>query len=206
MVIYTGVDVLDSVFRDSYLVLFFGPAGCGKTAVLTTIARNACREVYPCIYVNTEDPLFYDNIARMWEEYSGVFFIDIHDFNDFFDFIVKHLVRLPYRILFIDSVNSTFRVVAHRENTSAKLNLALALLARGALESGYKVFASAQVRAEMDSDETTASGMSILRYWFNTICKLGWENNSRFVKVIKPPLDLKLYFKISSRGVEWVAH
>ncbi|MEM1555342.1 MAG: AAA family ATPase [Desulfurococcaceae archaeon] len=203
---YLGVDVLDSVFDNSLLTLFYGPAGSGKTAFLTTIARNLCRVVYPCIYVNTEDPLFYDNIARMWDEYSNVFFIDIRDFSDFFDFVVKHIVRLPFKALFIDSVNSTYRLVAYSENSLTKFNLILALIARRAYETGCKVFASAQVRAEIDSDEVVVSGMGILKYWFNTICQLGWENNYRFIKIIKPPMDLKLYFKISNRGVELLDH
>lgn len=150
--------------------------------------------------------MFYENIAKKWESYNSVFFLDIHDFNDFVSFIVKHVSRIPWRVLFIDSVNSIYRLVAHRREAFTEFNLALALIAKETIGSDRRVFASAQVRAELDSEEITASGMSILNYWFDSVFQLGWENNYRFIKVIKPPLDLKLYFKITNRGVEWIDH
>lgn len=203
---YTGIDKLDNTLDNTQLTLFYGPAGSGKTAFLTSIARRLCKEVYPCVYINTEDPLFYDNIARMWEEYGNVFFIDIRDFDNLFEFVVKHVLRVPWRALFIDSVNSAYKLVAHRRDAYSKFNLILALLAERAISSGCRVFASAQVRAEQESDDVVASGMSILRYWFDSIYELGWEGDCRFIKIIKPPLDLKLYFKITNRGVEKLDH
>lgn len=202
----TGCKDVDKVLAKSLSTLFYGEAGVGKTSLLLTIARNMCVETYPCIYVSTEDTLHYDKIARYSEFYENVLFIEIRDFQEFFEKTLNIFSNIKYRVLFIDSVNSLYRLVAYSEDSLAKYGLLLGVFRKRSIMQGSYLFSTAQVRAgfENDKDEIVASGMSILEYWFDNIVFLGFEDGKRFLKFVKPDIGLKKYFIINDHGVTWV--
>ncbi len=203
----TGCSEIDAVLKDSIASLFYGEAGIGKTTMLLTIARNLCRGGGPCIYVSTEDVLHYDRVARHSDWYENVLFIEVREYDEFLDYVVGKLLFIPYRILFIDSINALYRIVAYKEDIVTSYGLVLGLLWRKTMENSARLYASAQVRASYREDdiEVVASGMSILEYWFNSILRMDRDENGRFVEVIKPRVNVKKYFMISEEGIEWIS-
>lgn len=204
---YTGLLGLDGFINSFSSHLFYGAAGVGKTALLLVIARNICQQHSPCLYVNTEDPLFYDRVARDPEAYSNVLFLDIKDFDELIEFAVKALINMPIKVIFVDSVNSLYRLESHRESALRRYNFFLALLFRKIVYDKMFLFASAQVRASLeDEEEVVASGFTILRYWFDVAYQMGFEDEKRFIKIVKPSVQFKAYFKITNNGLIWVDH
>jgi len=204
----TGVREFDDIVGEGSSTLFYGVAGVGKTTMLMTIAGNICRKLYPCIYVSTEDTLHYDRVARYPERYENVFFTEIRDFDELLKYVVEVLEFIPYRVLFVDSINALFRIVAYREDSIARYGLMLGLLWKKTWDSKGYFFASAQVRAgfEEDEEEIVASGTNILEYWFDNVFYMGFEDNKRFIEVVKP-VEMKgfrRYYLIGDTGIEWV--
>jgi len=202
----TGVDVFDSLLKPGSSTLFYGLPGIGKTTMLLTIAVNLCRGVVKCLYVNTEDVLFYERVAKYSDRYSNVFFIDILDFDELYDFTVTTLPRIPVQAVFIDSVNSLFRVSAYRENTLSKYAFILGLIKYLTVNNNIYVFSTAQIRSGFeDEDEFVASGMNILDFWFDNIFKMNADSRGRFVEVVKPRgLNIKRYYIITDEGILWM--
>lgn len=207
--IVTGNPGLDRVIGESRSVLFFGEAGSGKTTLLLTIASNICIDKNdPCLYISTEETLHYDRVARSPEKYANVFFTEIYDFDELFDFIVFKLPILKFRRVFIDSINSLYRVIASEEESITRYGLLLGMLWKNTVDRGGFLFASAQVRMGYEDEEyeVVASGMNILDYWFKTIIYLGWEDAKRAARIVKPEeySGESYYFLISGEGIEWV--
>lgn len=201
---FTGSRIIDEIISKYPTSLFYGEAGAGKTNLLLTIARNMCREIYPCIFINTEEILYYDIVSRKPIEYSNVFFTNIWDYKEFRNYVVEKLIYIPYRALFIDSVNALYRIVAHLELSLIDYSLLLGLITMKTIEEKAYLFASAQVRSvTSESDEYTASGMSILDYWFGNIFKTSRDDNGRYVECVKPISGVKVYFEITSDGIVW---
>ncbi|MEM0380494.1 MAG: AAA family ATPase [Desulfurococcaceae archaeon] len=203
---FTGSGVIDRIIVNGLTNLFYGEAGVGKTNLLLTIARNLCKEVYPCIYVNTEDLLYYDIVSRNLDEFSNVFFVDIMDYDEFYKYVLEKLMYIPYKVLFIDSVNALFRLVVYKESSIINYGLLLGLIVKKNIDTNSYLFASAQVRSAIDeSVEYTASGMSILEYWFANIFKIDRDENGRFIECVKPFSGVRVYFEITSDGIVWIS-
>ncbi|MEM1826275.1 MAG: AAA family ATPase [Desulfurococcaceae archaeon] len=203
---FTGSGVIDRIIVNGLTNLFYGEAGVGKTNLLSTIARNLCKEVYPCIYVNTEDILYYDIVSRNLDEFSNVFFVDIMDYDEFYKYVLEKLMYIPYKVLFIDSVNALFRLVVYKESSIINYGLLLGLIVKKNIDTNSYLFASAQVRSAIDeSVEYTASGMSILEYWFANIFKIDRDENGRFIECVKPFSGVRVYFEITSDGIVWIS-
>ncbi|MEM1675123.1 MAG: AAA family ATPase [Desulfurococcaceae archaeon] len=203
---FTGSGVIDRIIVNGLTNLFYGEAGVGKTNLLLTIARNLCKEVYPCIYVNTEDILYYDIVSRNLDEFSNVFFVDIMDYDEFYKYVLEKLMYIPYKVLFIDSVNALFRLVVYKESSIINYGLLLGLIVKKNIDTNSYLFASAQVRSAIDeSVEYTASGMSILEYWFANIFKIDRDENGRFIECVKPFSGVRVYFEITSDGIVWIS-
>ncbi|MET1159443.1 MAG: AAA family ATPase [Thermoprotei archaeon] len=206
MTIFTGNTVIDKLIDQETAVLVFGEAGSGKTTLLLTIASNICSPDNPCIYISTEDTLHYERVARDPEKFGGIFFTEIRGLEELIVFSLKILLLPPVRALFVDSINAPYRLVAYKEDSLAKLGLVIGLLWSKARSSGGKLFASAQVRAgyREDEEEVTASGMSVLEYWFNTILQLIRVNGERAVKAVKPDKGIIAKYTITSGGIRWI--
>lgn len=207
--IITGVNVIDDVVSEAgRTILLYGGAGVGKTTLLLEFAKKVCKSLGPCLYLSTEETLHYERVARWSEEYEDTFFTEIYDFDEMINFILKEYYFLPFKILFIDSVNGLFRIVSSRDDALPLFGLMLAVIRKKAYDSNGFVFASAQVRAgfEYDAEEIVASGMSILDYWFDIIIYLGLDDGKRYIEFIKPVnvKGFRLYFMITDEGVEWI--
>lgn len=207
--VITGVDVIDDVVsRAGRTVLLYGGAGVGKTTLLLEFAKKVCNSFGPCLYLSTEETLHYEKVARWSEEYKDTFFMEIYDFDEMINFILKEYYFLPFRVLFVDSVNSLFRIASPRDDAISLFGLMLAIIRRKAYDSDGFVFASAQVRAgfEYEAEEIVASGMTILDYWFDVVIYLGFDDGRRYIEFIKPVSvkGFRLYFIITDEGVEWV--
>ncbi len=205
--IYTGCRRIDGFIAGSRATLFYGPAGSGKTSILLHIAANTCRGSR-CIYISTEGSLYYERVARTPEKYSGVFFTEYNEFDELFWFVLTKLYYMPVDLVFIDSINALYRVIVYEEYSIEKLGLLLAVLRRMAESGRTMIFASAQVRAgfEEDKEEMTASGMSILDYWFDVIIRTGYGEGGRTAVIVKPVngSDRPAVFMITDVGVEWL--
>lgn len=207
--IVTGNSELDKIIGMSKSILVYGGAGSGKTALLLTIASNICsKRMDLCLYISTEETLHYERIARSPEKFTNVLFTEIYDFNELFDFIVFKLPLLGFRRVFIDSINSLYRVVAYEEESITRYGLLLGMLWKNTVDRGGSLCASAQVRIGYEDEEfeVVASGMNILDYWFETIIYLGWEDAKRVAHIVKPKeySDKLFYFLISGEGIEWI--
>lgn len=202
---FTGSRAIDELISGTPTNLFYGEAGSGKTNLLLTIAENVCRELRPCIYVNTEDVLFYEIVSRRSSKYENVFFANALGYEEFHDYVVKNILYMPFRALFVDSINSLYRLIAHQDSAAAKYGLLVSLVVKRTLDLNAYLFASAQVRASYSSEEEfVASGMSILDYWFEAIFKVDRDESGRFVECVKPVRGIKAYFEITSEGIAWI--
>jgi len=204
----TGNKYLDEVIRDARTILFYGTAGSGKTTMLMKIATNICKNpMDKCLYISTEETLHYERVARNARKYINVWFTEIYDFNELLDFTLLKLPYIPLKHVFVDSINSLYRVISYEEESITKYGLLLAALRHKVRESEGKLFASAQVRAgyEEDEEELMASGMNILNYWFDVIIFLSWKDNNRVARLVKPAEEEReAFFEITDEGVEWV--
>ncbi len=202
---FTGFRELDRIISGKCSTLFYGEAGVGKTTMLLTIASNICGKYYPCIYISTEDTLHYERVARYSDRFINIFFTEIRSFDEFFNYILSKLIYIPYRVLFIDSINALYRLVAYSEESIAKYGLILATIWNKTCRGNGYLFASAQVRAGYrESGEVVASGMGILEYWFDNIVYMGYSDNYRYIRVVKPENGLEARYVIGEYGVEWV--
>jgi DNA repair protein RadB len=205
VLVISGCRDIDGIIKPGTTTLFYGEAGIGKTNLLLTIAGNMCREGR-CIYIGTEDLLYYEVIARNPEKYENVLFMDIRDFDELLRLVLTTIYFLDYHALFIDSINALYRAVAYREDSLTKYGLLLALLVKKTVDKGTYLFASAQVRIGLreDEEEFVASGMPILEFWFNNIFKMAMDENGRYVEPVKPGLGFRKYYIITDEGVEWI--
>ncbi len=150
--------------------------------------------------------MYQERIARLEGLSSSVYFLDIYSFDDLLDFTVSSLYYLPVDYLFIDSVNSLYRVNAYEESSIEKFGLILGFLRLKSV-GGSIIYASAQVRAGYEGvdEEVTASGMNIMDYWFDTVFRLGRDEKGRFIEPVKPVVSGdRWYFEIVDRGVDWL--
>ncbi len=206
---YTGCKTIDRIIDGpGQSILVYGEAGVGKTSLLLHIARNLSLKGYRSIFINTEGKLYMARVERIAEDYSNTFFVDIDSFEEFYRYI---LLVLPYlhriNFIFIDSVNSLYRLESWREGVLEKLGLLNAVLRRLVDKYGKTVFSSAQVRAVIDSDEIVASGMSVLEYWYDIIFSLRFVNGKRVLRIDKPRGygKVEVEYAITDRGITWIA-
>ncbi|MEM1635261.1 MAG: AAA family ATPase [Thermosphaera sp.] len=191
------------IVEKSDMSLFYGVAGAGKTTLLLTMARYFCKQKGPCLYVSTEETLHYEIVSRFAEEYQETLFTEIYDLDKLVE-LSFFLGLLNFKIVFIDSINSLYRVVAYQEAALPKFSFLMGLMKYLAHKGVLKVLASAQVRA--GDEDIEASGMSLLDYYFDIIFQVGLEEGKRFLKLVKPMHKKPVvgYFEISDKGVEWV--
>ncbi len=203
----SGCRELDELIKPGTTTLFYGEAGIGKTNLLLTIAGNICPVIGRCIYIGTEDTLFYERVARQPDRFENVFFTHIWDFNELLKYILTVIYFTPYNALFIDSINALYRLVAYREDSLTKYGLMLGVLTKKTRDLKGYLFASAQVRIGYREyeEEVVASGMPILEYWFNNIFKMSEDENGRFVESVKPVEGVKKYYVITGEGIEWIS-
>jgi len=206
-VLFTGCRDIDKLIAGKTAILFYGEAGIGKTTMLLTIASNVCKEIYPCIYISTEDTLHYERVARDPSRFENVFFEEIWEFEDLVEYVAKVLAFTPYKVLFIDSINSLYRLVAHKEEAISTYGFILGLIWRRTLDLEGYWFASAQVRAgyREEDEEIVASGMPILEYWFDPIFYMTYSDGERVVKVVKPKNSIERRYIVTEEGIEWIS-
>ncbi len=205
----TGNPLIDSIIRKASSLLVFGSAGSGKTTLLLTIASNICRGFRTCLYISTEETLHYERVARKPDRYSNVLFTEIYDYDELEDLILYKLGLMSINTVFIDSINSLYRLIAYDEGSITRYGLLLAMLWLNSVGRNGLLYASAQVRMgfEEDEEEVVASGMNILNYWFDIVMYLGWINNRRAARIEKPReySDKVFFFDITDKGVEWIS-
>lgn len=201
--LYTGHQTIDSLIESSSTTLFYGVAGSGKTTMLMTIAGNYCRNRV-CLYVSTEETLHYERVARDPERYRGVLFTEIYDFGRLVDlatFIYLH----GFEAVFIDSLNSLFRLEPLGENSLSRLAYIVASLRKTVENNSGKLFASAQVRAGEGEDKPV--GEPVLDYYFDVVVSLSIGGDGRYARIVKPPEadEGRVFpFRITESGVEWM--
>lgn len=202
---YTGNPLLDEIIEKSHATLVYGPAGVGKTTLLIQIASNLC-SVEECVYVSTEETLHYEWVSKWEDKFRKALFTETYDI----DTLVKTSIALYMmepKYIFVDSVNSLFRLEAMRESSLTKYTFILGLLVQTINKSGGKLFASAQVRAGAEGG-FELPGESILQYYFDNILMMVFKDNEyRVIKPVKTPLSIDIDhvgFRITSHGVEWV--
>ncbi|WP_440059928.1 RAD55 family ATPase [Thermogladius sp. 4427co] len=190
------------IVRNSRTTLFYGPAASGKTNILLTLARELCR-VNRCVYISTEGTLHYEKIARASEAYYNVEFVDVLDFDQFIELVVKTTMMPVFKYLFIDSINALYRPIALDPNATSKYLFVLGRL-YSYTSRDRRVLASAQVRTG-ENGELEASGFKLIEFYFDTIFQVGLEDSKRFLLMEKPyNRKFKAYFRISDRGAEFV--
>lgn len=202
---YTGNSLLDEVIDKSIAILFYGPAGVGKTTLLMHIAGNLCDKT-ECIYISTEETLHYEWVSRRLDRYEKALFTEAYDLDSLVKVSLATHTMEP-RYIFIDSVNSLFRLEATKEDSLTEYTFALGLLIHTAFKTRGKVFASAQVRTGVDGG-LEIPGQSILQYYFDNIMMIiTKEHGRRSIKPIKTPFTIDIDhvdFKITDHGVEWI--
>lgn len=202
--VYTGNALVDELIEASNGVLFYGVAGAGKTTILLTVAGNLCWK-HPCVYVTTEETVHYERVARNPSRYERALFTEAYDMASMVK-IAQAIAMIKPRYVFVDSLNSPFRLEALKENTLASYGFVIATLLSVAESVEGKLFASAQVRAG-EAGEIEISGFKILDYYFDTIFEVSIEDvGTRAVKPLKSqaqPRFEKLFFRITDEGVEW---
>ncbi|MEM4717329.1 MAG: AAA family ATPase [Desulfurococcaceae archaeon] len=201
---YTDNSLLDELIEQSWGILFYGPAGAGKTTLLIHIAGNICSDDQ-CIYISTEETLHYERVAKNPERFRNVLFTEAYDMETLLKAVfATYLIQPKY--VFVDSINSLFRVEALKEDTITKQALVISLLLETVNLKEGKVFASAQVRIRERRD-LEIPGQNILEYYFDSILRIAVEEYGR--RIIKPykyiiePKFSELVFKITSDGVSW---
>jgi DNA repair protein RadB len=206
----TGNPLLDNIIRGASSLLVFGSAGSGKTTLLLTIASNICHSPHTCLYISTEETLHYERVARQPDKYSNVLFTEIYDYDELEDLVLYRLGLMDINIVFIDSINSLYRLIAYSEESITRYGLLLAMLWMNSVGRNGLLYASAQVRMgfEEDEEEVVASGMNILNYWFDIILYLGWINSKRAARIEKPReySDKVFFFDITDKGIEWISN
>lgn len=196
--------MLDELIDPSLAIIFYGPAASGKTTLLLTIASNVCREIM-CVYISTEETLHYEQVAKTPSKYEGVLFAEAFDMDTFLKSAVATYMMSP-KYIFIDSINSLFRLEPLKENTLTKQAFITSLLLETTRRNKGKLFASAQVRVG-EKGELEASGFKIIDYYFDLILSVFiGEGGKRYVKPVKTPVPArfeKVSFTISDTGLMW---
>ncbi len=208
---YTGCGFIDSVIgrEPPIAVLIYGEAASGKTALLLHIARRLSLNGFRSIFISTEGSMYMARVADIAQDYENVVFTEVYSLDEQIacGLMALALKSMDFKALFIDSINSLYRLEAYSEHSIEKLGLSASLMRKWAEERGGAAFASAQVRA-IDEGDVAASGMKILGYWFDVILQLVKSNGGRAIRVVKPRnfSEKRVLFEISSQGVTWVEH
>ncbi|MEM1532546.1 MAG: AAA family ATPase [Desulfurococcaceae archaeon] len=205
---YTGCSFIDSVIgREPVTVLIYGEAAAGKTALLLHIARRLSLNGFRSIFISTEGSMYMARVASNAQDYENVIFTEVYSLDEqiAYSLITLVLKSMDFKALFIDSINSLYRLEAYSEYSIEKLGLNASLMRKWAEERVGAVFASAQVRA-IDEGDVTVSGMKVLEYWFDVILQLTKSNGGRVLRVLKPHnfSEKRILFEISSQGVTWI--
>lgn len=203
IIIGRGHSAIQGIVEKSNMSLFYGVAGSGKTTLLLTMAKYLCKQESPCLYVSTEETLHYERVSKRPEDYSSTLFTEIYDLDKLVE-LAFFAGFLNFKIVFIDSINSLYRVVAYHEPALSKFSFLMGILRKLSQTNMMKVIASAQVRA--GDEDVEASGMSLLDYYFDVIFQVGFEEGKRFLRLVKPIYKKPVvkYFEISDEGVEWM--
>ncbi len=205
---YTGCSFIDSVIgREPITVLIYGEAAAGKTALLLHIARRLSLNGSRSIFISTEGSMYMARVASIAQDYENVVFTEVYSLNEqiAYSLMALALKSMDFKALFIDSINSLYRLETYSEYSIEKLGLNASLMRKWAEEFRGAVFASAQVRA-IDEGDVAASGMKVLEYWFDVILQLTKSNGRRALRVVKPRnfSGKQVLFEISSQGVTWI--
>ncbi len=201
----TGCRRLDELAEHGHMILFYGPAGSGKTRILLSIAKRLSLNGKKVLFIGTENMLHYAIVANNPSAYTNTVFTDTRSLEElsYIAGIAAHTGG--FDAIIVDSVNAPYRAAAYMEESLILLGLTLALL-RKAAEGETIVYSSAQVRAVEDGDEIRASGMSILEFWYDVILRLGRDEKGRYVEPVKPFIGEKhkAWFIIDSDDVVWL--
>lgn len=205
---YTGCSFIDSIIgREPVTVLIYGEAATGKTALLLHIARRLSLNGLRSIFISTEGSMYMARVASIAQDYENVVFTEVYSLDEqiAYSLITLILKSVDFKALFIDSINSLYRLEAYSEYSIEKLGLNASLMRKWAEEYRGAVFASAQVRA-IDEGDVTVSGMKVLEYWFDVIIQLTKSNGERILRIVKPRnfSEKRVLFEINSQGVTWV--
>lgn len=158
-----------------------------------------------CVYISTEETLHYERVAKVPEKFRNALFTEVYDMETLLKTaFAVYLIQPKY--IFVDSINSLFRVEAFKEDSITKQALAISLLLETVNNNQGKLFASAQVRVGERRD-LEIPGQNILDYYFDSILRIAIEENGK--RIIRPfkyliePKFKELVFKINSEGVTW---
>ncbi|MCY0868628.1 MAG: AAA family ATPase [Desulfurococcus sp.] len=200
--LYTGNPEIDELIDKSTVATFYGVAGAGKTIMLLVIASRFCRNK-ECIYISTEGTLHYERVAASPEDYEWSLFTEVYDLEKLVD--LATFIRLQgFQGVFVDSVNSLFRLKALNEGALSKLAYIMASLRKSVEETGGKAFMSAKVKAEEGED--TPVGESVLKYYSDLVVHLGLMGDKRYARIVKPEGSGRKYlYVITERGITWLS-
>ncbi len=185
--------------------LIYGEAGVGKTNLslwlMSALANGSSRS----IYISTEGTS-YASVLDRYGFYGNELFVTAYSSSDLLQLIIDIYFRYAkeLKIVVIDSINSFYRSDSTLTPGINRIyNSMLSLINDLVLNNGITCILTAQVSSS--DEDITVSGISLLRYWCDTIIRLQRVKGIIRKLTIEFPesIGLTLYYSIDKEGIKW---
>jgi DNA repair protein RadB len=208
-----GSTVLSDMFGNylkNRIYLFYGPAAAGKTTCCLLAAREASKQGFKTVYLDSENGFSserFEQICGTNAHLDNLFLVKISSFSQQLK-SVENLTKLAdndkVKMIVLDTVGIYYRV-AYRKDTflaNKYLNMQLDILTSLA-KKGKIIIIANQVYNSPDSKEISMVGGSIVSQKADTIIELE-KDVYRFMTIKKHFSENKkdkFYFRIDNEGI-----
>ena len=216
----TNYSKLHSILGDEInsggLILVYGEAGTGKTAIAIQLSVSFALEGYKVLYLTTEHPFAAERIADMiGDEIKNVgeriYVIKLRNFRQQLELIDKleMFITPKLRFIVIDTITDNYREIiaegADVIKVNMMLNRQLATLLYIAKTKKVAIMITGQMRGALEDERDEIVASKVMKYWPDRIVRLEKIGGRRIATIEKSKnkeeIDRKIFFKITERGI-----
>lgn len=208
--------LLGDEIKKGELILVYGRAGTGKTAIVIQVSVNFALEGYKVIYLTTEHPFAAERIAdiigsEIEDIGERIYVIRLSDFKQQSEIIDKLEMFISPKLKFIvvDTITDNYReAIAEGVNAikaNMTLNRQLATLLYISKTRNITIMITGQMMGTLEENKDEIVATRVMKYWPDKIVRLEKVGGRRMAIIEKSKnkeeIGKKIFFKITDRGI-----
>ena len=197
--ITTGSAYLDGALEGGLplgeMVLLYGEAETGKTALAIQSAVNSARMGFKTLYVDCEGAFTVERLSQIassdFEEVSEMIIITRpSSFQEQIKIIdeLEKFINKRFGLIVFDTITSLYRseIMSRKEafNLNRELNRQVATLMQIARTTPLSVLLLSQVRSSIHEGDVAPVATRILKFWSSSVVKLSRAGRQNVVRVL----------------------